>query len=171
MVLGPRWRRFRCGPQGLCKARCRETRFFLEAFAVQDGDVIQSLIHRNRLRMLDDNGRSFVSAAVSSPQRHTHSGTRASTTASWLRTEELLHRHIPRHAAMDCRSHLVCASIFLSAAKRLQQGIQSPLPSNCTKRDRGQTPPEALSPRQEAKTVEFEAKVEARSEAQDHSWN
>ncbi|KAL2055888.1 hypothetical protein ABVK25_003530 [Lepraria finkii] len=54
--------------------------------------------------------------------------------------------------------------------KRAQQGAQIGLPPNCRKRRRETAPPEALSPRKEAKFAKCEAEERARSEAQDTSW-
>ncbi len=54
--------------------------------------------------------------------------------------------------------------------KRRQQGKQVALPRNCRKRIREATPPEALSPRTEAKISKREVEEVAKSEAQDSSW-
>ena len=54
--------------------------------------------------------------------------------------------------------------------KRAQQGAQIGLPPNCRKRLREATPPEALSPRKEAKFAKCEAEEAAKSEAKDPVW-
>ncbi|KAL9062880.1 MAG: hypothetical protein Q9161_009715, partial [Pseudevernia consocians] len=51
--------------------------------------------------------------------------------------------------------------------KLAQQGAQIGLPPNCKKRRREATPPEALSPRKEAKFAKCEAEEAAKSEAKD----